>query len=87
MLANGKLSKAIADMGFYEFRRQLEYRTQLYGSKLVIVDRFYPSSKTCSSCGEKKSSLSANFGFAILDFGLTPPSSVELENFRLAILD
>ncbi len=58
MLANGKLSKAIADMGFYEFRRQLEYKTQLSGSKLVIVDRFYPSSKTCSSCGEKKSSLS-----------------------------
>jgi putative transposase len=58
MLANGKLSKAIADMGFYEFRRQLEYKTQRYGSKLVIVDRFYPSSKTCSSCGEKKSSLS-----------------------------
>ncbi|WP_245587460.1 RNA-guided endonuclease InsQ/TnpB family protein [Cylindrospermum stagnale] len=49
---------AIADMGFYEFRRQLEYKTQLYGSKLVVVDRFYPSSKTCSSCGEKKISLS-----------------------------
>ncbi|BAY46622.1 transposase, IS607 family protein [Scytonema sp. HK-05] len=43
MLANGKLAKAIADMGFYEFRRQLEYKTQLYGSKLVVVDRFYPS--------------------------------------------
>ncbi|MFM5986631.1 MAG: RNA-guided endonuclease InsQ/TnpB family protein, partial [Sphaerospermopsis kisseleviana] len=49
MLANGKLSKAIADMGFYQFRRQLEYKTQLYGSKLVIVDRYYPSSKTCST--------------------------------------
>jgi putative transposase len=58
MLANGKLAKAIADMGFYEFRRQLEYKTQLYGSKLVIVDRFYPSSKNCSSCGQKKISLS-----------------------------
>jgi putative transposase len=58
MLANGKLSKAISDMGFYEFRRQLEYKTQLYGSKLVIVDRFYPSSKTCSKCGAKKPSLS-----------------------------
>jgi putative transposase len=58
MLANGKLSKAIADMGFYEFRRQLEYKTQLYGSKLVILDRFYPSSKTCSHCGHKKTSLS-----------------------------
>jgi putative transposase len=58
MLANGKLSKAIADMGFYELRRQLEYKSLLYGSKLVIVDRFYPSSKTCSHCGEKKISLS-----------------------------
>ncbi|CCQ66744.1 hypothetical protein CWATWH0402_6274 [Crocosphaera watsonii WH 0402] len=44
-------------MGFYEFRRQLEYKSQLYGSKLVIVDRFYPSSKTCSNCGDKKESL------------------------------
>ncbi len=58
LLGNRKLAKAIADMGFYEFRRQLEYKTKLYGSKLVIVDRFYPSSKTCSSCGEKKLSLS-----------------------------
>ncbi len=60
MLANGKLSKTtktIGDMGFYELRRQLEYKTQLYGSKLIIVDRFYPSSKTCSNCGEKKTSL------------------------------
>ncbi len=57
MMANHKLAKAIADMGFYEFRRQLEYKSKLYGSKLVIVDRFYPSSKTCSNCGEKKDSL------------------------------
>ncbi len=53
-------------MGFYELcasptrseRRQLEYKTKLYGSKLVIVDRFYPSSKTCSNCQKKKISLS-----------------------------
>ena len=51
MLKNGKLAKAIADMGFYEFRRQLEYKCKLYGSKLVIADRFFPSSKTCSNCG------------------------------------
>jgi putative transposase len=55
---NGKLAKVIADIKFYEFRRQLGYKTQLYGSKLVIVHRFYPSSKTCSSCGEQKLSLS-----------------------------
>lgn len=58
LMANRKLSKAIADMGFYEFRRQLEYKTKLYGSSLVVADRFYPSSKTCSNCGIKKESLS-----------------------------
>ncbi len=52
------VAKAVADMEFYEFRRQLEYKCQLYGSKLTIVDRWFPSSKTCSSCGAIKESLS-----------------------------
>ncbi|NES90840.1 RNA-guided endonuclease InsQ/TnpB family protein [Okeania sp. SIO2B9] len=51
MLANHKLAKLIADQGFYEFRRQLRYKCQWYGSELVVVDRFFPSSKTCSNCG------------------------------------
>jgi putative transposase len=58
MLANHKLAKAVQDMGFYEFRRQLKYKTQLYGSELIIADRWFPSSKTCSNCGHKKESLS-----------------------------
>lgn len=58
MLTNSKLAKAISDMGFYEFRRQLNYKTELYGSELVVVDRWYPSSKTCSNCGYKKETLS-----------------------------
>ncbi|MGB3514755.1 MAG: transposase [Microcoleaceae cyanobacterium] len=45
-----KLAKSIADQGFYEFRRQLKYKTQWYGSELVVVDRFFPSTKTCSNC-------------------------------------
>ncbi|GAB1542239.1 RNA-guided endonuclease TnpB family protein [Scytonema sp. NUACC21] len=57
MMANHKLAKAIADMGFYEFRRQLTYKCELYGSKLVVVDRWFPSSKTCSHCGTKKEAL------------------------------
>ena len=51
MLKNRKLAKAIVDIGFYEFRRQLEYKCELYGSKLIVADRWFPSSKTCSNCG------------------------------------
>ena len=57
MMANHKLAKAIGDMGFYEFRRQLKYKCQLYGSTLVVVDQWYPSTKTCSQCGTKKDSM------------------------------
>ncbi len=58
MLANHKLAKSIADMGMSEFRRQVNYKCQLYGSELIIADRFFPSSKLCSNCGVKKESLS-----------------------------
>ncbi|MDJ0535739.1 MAG: RNA-guided endonuclease TnpB family protein [Xenococcaceae cyanobacterium MO_207.B15] len=57
LIKNGKLSKAIADSGFYEFKRQLIYKTQLYGSKLIIADRFFASSKLCPKCGHKKDKL------------------------------
>lgn len=60
MFANQRLSKAIADMSFFEFRRQLTYKCELYGSKLVVVDRWFPSSKTCSNCGAKKETLTLN---------------------------
>jgi putative transposase len=58
MMANHKLAKSIADLGFFEFRRQLDYKCQLYGSELILADRFFPSSKLCSNCGTKKESLS-----------------------------
>lgn len=58
MMANHKLAKAIADMSFFEFRRQLTYKCELYSSELVVVDRWFPSSKTCSNCGTKKETLS-----------------------------
>lgn len=51
MLANHKLAEAIQKNGFYEFRRQLIYKQQCYGTKVYLVDRWYPSSKTCSCCG------------------------------------
>jgi putative transposase len=58
MLANHKLAKTIADMSFFEFRRQLTYKCELYGSELVVIDRWFPSSKTCSNCGIIKETLS-----------------------------
>lgn len=58
MMKNRHLSKAIADMSFYEFRRQLQYKTAMRGGQVVVADRFYPSSKTCSVCGYKLESLS-----------------------------
>lgn len=58
MLKNHKLSRAVSDLGFYELRRQFEYKSKMYGNSLVIADRFFPSSKKCSSCGEVKEELS-----------------------------
>lgn len=51
MLANRHLSRTVSDLGFYEFRRQLEYKQNLYGTYVNVVSRFYPSTKTCSNCG------------------------------------
>ena len=53
MVKNHHLSRAISDMGFFEFRRQLEYKAAMRGSVVVVADRFFASSKTCSACGEK----------------------------------
>ena len=57
MMANHKLARAIMDLGFYEFKRQLLYKAQMCGKIVVIADRWYPSSKTCSCCGEKLKEL------------------------------
>jgi putative transposase len=46
-----RLARAISDCGWGEFRRQLEYKCQRHGRSLVVIDRWYPSSKTCSACG------------------------------------
>lgn len=57
MMKNKHLAKHVQNSMFYEFRRQLEYKCLQYGIQLVIADRFYPSSKTCSYCGCIKSDL------------------------------
>ena len=51
MMQNHKLSKSIQELSLFEFRRQLEYKCKWYGRQLIVIDRFYPSSKTCYNCG------------------------------------
>ncbi|MEV4574085.1 RNA-guided endonuclease TnpB family protein [Nonomuraea jabiensis] len=51
MVRNRSLARVISDCGWGEFRRQLEYKTAAYGRRLIVIDRWYPSSKTCSCCG------------------------------------
>jgi putative transposase len=57
MIKNRKLSKSIIDSGFGMFREMLTYKCKLYGNKLIVVDRWFPSSKTCSNCGCVKEDL------------------------------
>jgi putative transposase len=60
MIRNRHLARAICDCGWGEFRRQLEYKCQRYGRRLVVIDRWYPSSKTCAACGHLLAELSVS---------------------------
>lgn len=57
MMKNHCLAGAIADCGWYELTRQLQYKAERYGRTIVQIDRFFPSSKTCSGCGCIKQDL------------------------------
>jgi putative transposase len=57
MLQNHKLAGSVYDASFSMFRNQLEYKCRWYGKELIVIDRFYPSSKTCSRCGWKNKDL------------------------------
>jgi putative transposase len=57
MVKNRRLARVISDAGFGEIRRQLTYKTRWNGGTLIVADRWYPSSKTCSGCGVVKTKL------------------------------
>lgn len=89
MMKNKHLAKSIAEQGFYEFRRQLTYKCELHGIELVIADRFYPSSKTCSCCGAIKKDLKLSDRTyhcdkcgLVIDRDLN--ASINLANYQLA---
>jgi putative transposase len=57
MVKNHHLAQAIVDVGFYEFRRQMDYKGKWYGCQVILANRFYPSSKRCSQCGHIKAAM------------------------------
>jgi len=60
MVKNRKLSRAISEQGWYQFRSFLEYKSKWYGRELIVINQWYPSSKTCSSCGSIQSKMLLN---------------------------
>ncbi|MCU9814146.1 RNA-guided endonuclease InsQ/TnpB family protein [Paraclostridium sp. AKS73] len=88
MMKNKHLSKAISKQGFYEFKRQIEYKCKFRGIELVIADRFYPSSKTCSQCGEINKDLKLKDRVYNCSCGLSIDrdlnASINLSNYKLA---
>ena len=88
MMKNKHLSDAIRKQGFYEFRRQLEYKCKFRGIELVVADRFYPSSKTCSQCGKIKKDLKLKDRVYKCSCGLNIDrdlnASINLSKYKLA---
>lgn len=60
MSRNHKLAKSLLDEGWYQFTNMLDYKMKWYGGSLVKIDRFFPSSKTCSACGCRVSEMPLN---------------------------
>lgn len=88
MIKNRHLSKAIQEQCFYEFTRQIQYKCKFNGIEFIQVDRFYPSSKTCSCCGKIKHDLKLKDRMYKCDCGLEidrdKNASINLGNYKLA---
>ncbi len=90
MMKNKHLSKAIQQQSFYEFKRQLEYKSNWNNIEFIIADRFYPSSKKCSECGAYKKDLKLSDRTyvcsecgCIIDRDLN--ASINLKNYKEAV--
>ena len=90
MMKNKHLSKAIAEQCFYEFIRQIKYKSKFNGIEFIQADRFYPSSKKCSCCGNIKKDLKLKERIYIcnecgnrIDRDLN--ASINLANYKLLV--
>lgn len=88
MMKNKYLSDSIRKQCFYEFKRQLEYKCKFRGIEFIIADRFYPSSKTCSHCGQIKHDLKLKDRVYKCDCGLILDrdlnAAINLSKYKLA---
>ena len=87
LMKNKHLSKAIAQQKLYEFKRQIQYKCKKYGIEFVEADKWFPSSKTCSCCGQIKSDLKLKDRWYICDCGLKMDrdlnASINLANYQI----
>ena len=85
MVKNHKLARSISDAGFGYLRQQIEYKARLRNCEVIIADRFFPSSKRCSSCGSIKKTLSLSERTYHCDCGLNIDrdlnAAINLENY------
>ena len=90
MMKNKHLSKAIQQQGFYEFRRQIEYKSDWHNILVIIADRYFPSSKLCSCCGMIKKDLKLSDRIYQCDCGNTIDrdfqASLNLKKYGEAVL-
>jgi putative transposase len=87
VMKNKHLSKAIAEQCLYEFKRQIQYKCKKYGIEFVEADKWYPSSKTCSYCGQIKSDLKLKDRIFICECGFKIDrdlnASINLANYQI----
>jgi putative transposase len=87
---NSSLKDFISDASFYEIRRQLEYKSKWYGGNIVVADQFFPSSKLCSKCNNKKDDLKlSDRTYICSECGLTIDrdlnASINLKNYKSTV--
>jgi putative transposase len=87
MLSNHRLARSVADMSFFEFRRQLEYKAEAANSRIVVADMWFASSKTCSRCGFVKPELPLSERIYHCECGLVLDrdvnAAINLKNYAL----
>jgi putative transposase len=85
-MTNNKLAKAIGDVSWYEFSRQLTYKAEWKGRTLIKADRFYPSTQLCSACGRRDGKKAPHIRYwTCPDCGITHDRDINASKNLLAL--